>query len=286
MLGRARCGRPTRSSGGSSASTPRPTASPPGSRSRGTNPLGIAYGAGSIWVANRYSGSVTRVNARTNKAAKKAIKVGFGPYAIAYGAGSIWVSNESSGSVSRINPARNRVTKTIKVGGGPNGLVVAFGSLWVADYRLGRVLRIDPATNKITAKLPLAHADWITPTADALWISSETNSVYRLDPRTLQITASVAVGQNPLASTLLGDALGAEHRLEYRVRRRYDHGSGDRDDPCRPGPARGRPGSGRPVGHVGGGRRRLATSSHSRSTLGSRNAIDSSGSAGSPATSK
>ena len=174
---------------------------------KGTNPLGIAYGAGSIWVANRYSGSVTRVNTRTNKAAKKAIKVGFGPYAIAYGAGSIWVSNESSGSVSRINPARNRVTKTIKTGGGPNGLVVAFGSLWVADYRLGRVLRIDPAKNKITAKLQLAHADWITPTADALWISSETNSVYRLDPQTLQITASVPVGQNPLASTLLGDEL-------------------------------------------------------------------------------
>ena len=143
----------------------------------------------------------------TNKAAKKAIKVGFGPYAIAYGAGSIWVSNESSGSVSRINPARNRVTKTIKTGGGPNGLVVAFGSLWVADYRLGRVLRIDPAKNKITAKLQLAHADWITPTADALWISSETNSVYRLDPQTLQITASVPVGHNPLASTLFGDEL-------------------------------------------------------------------------------
>ena len=59
----------------------------------------------------------------------------------------------------------------------------------------------------MTAKLLLDHADWITPTADALWISSETNSVYRLDPQTLQITASVPVGQNPLASTLLGDQL-------------------------------------------------------------------------------
>lgn len=174
---------------------------------RGSNPLGITYGAGSIWVANRYSGSITRVNAKTNKVTKKKIKVGFGPYAIAYGAGSIWVSNESSGSVSRINPARNRVTKTIKTGGGPNGLVVAFGSLWVADYRLGRVLRINPATNKITAKLTLEHADWITPTADALWISSETNSIYKLDPQTLRITASVPVGQNPLASTLIGTEL-------------------------------------------------------------------------------
>ena len=38
---------------------------------KGNYPLGITYGAGSIWVANRYSGSVTRVNPRTNKAAKQ-----------------------------------------------------------------------------------------------------------------------------------------------------------------------------------------------------------------------
>jgi YVTN family beta-propeller protein len=174
---------------------------------RGSNPLGITYGAGSIWVANRNSGSVTRVNPKTNKAAKKRIKVGLSPYALAYGAGSIWVSNESSGTVSRINPRRNKVVKTIRVGGGPNGLVAAFGSIWATDYQLGHVIRIDPARNKVTARLALDHADWITPTADALWISSETNNVYRLDPQTLQITASVPVGQNPLASTLLGNEL-------------------------------------------------------------------------------
>ena len=174
---------------------------------KGNYPLGITYGAGSIWVANRYSGSVTRVNPRTNKAAKKKIKVGFSPYALAYGSGSIWVSNESSGTVSRINPKKNKVVKTIRVGGGPNGLVSAFGSIWVTDYRLGHVIRIDPARNKVTAKLALDHADWITPTADALWISSESNNVYRLDPQTLRITATVAVGSNPLASTLIGDEL-------------------------------------------------------------------------------
>jgi YVTN family beta-propeller protein len=173
----------------------------------GSNPLGITYGAGSIWVANRFGASVTRVNSRTNKARKKKIKVGFSPYALAYGAGSIWVSNESSGTVSRISPKKNKVVKTIRVGGGPNGLVEAFGSIWVTDYRLGHVIRIDPARNKVTARLSLDHADWITPTADALWISSETNNVYRLDPQTLQITATVPVGQNPLASTLIGNQL-------------------------------------------------------------------------------
>jgi YVTN family beta-propeller protein len=173
---------------------------------KGSFPLGIAWGAGSLWVANRYSGSVTRVSPRKNKA-RRTIRVGVSPYAIAYGAGSIWVSNEASGTVSRINPKRNKVVKTIRVGGGPNGLVGAFGSIWVADYRLGHVIRIDPVTNKVKARIPLDHADWITPTAHALWISSETNSVYRLDLQTLRITAAVPVGSNPLASTVVGREL-------------------------------------------------------------------------------
>ena len=177
-----------------------------GIKLKGSFPLGVTYGAGSIWVANRNSGTVTRVNPRTNKAGRT-IRVRSSPYAVAAGAGSIWVSNETSGTVSRINPRRNRVVKTIRVGGGPNGLVVAFGSVWVADYRLGHVVRIDPKTNKVTAKLALEYADWITPTADALWISSETNSVYRLDPVSLQITATVPVGANPLASTVIGNEL-------------------------------------------------------------------------------
>jgi YVTN family beta-propeller protein len=110
-------------------------------KTKGSSPLGITSGAGSIWVANRNSGTVVRINPKTNKPRTgKPVRVGSGPYALAFGAGSVWVSNESSGTVSRISPAKNRVTKTIRVGGGPNGIVVAFGSVWVADYGGGRVL--------------------------------------------------------------------------------------------------------------------------------------------------
>jgi YVTN family beta-propeller protein len=157
-------------------------------------------------VGNRNSGSVTRIAPKTNKA-RKPIRVGAGPYALAYGAGSVWVSNEASGTVSRINPARNRVVKTIRVGGGPNGLVVAFGSLWIADFGGGRVLHVDPAMNRVVGRVALEHADWITPVGDALWVSSEANRVYRLDPATLRFTTSVAVGANPLASALIGGEL-------------------------------------------------------------------------------
>jgi YVTN family beta-propeller protein len=175
-------------------------------RIRPLGPLGIAYGAGSVWVGNRSGGSVTRISPKTNKP-KANIRVGVGPYAVAYGAGSAWATNEISGTVSRINPRKNRVSRTIKVGGGPNGIVVAFGSVWVADYGRGRLLRINPAKNRVTGRIDLPHADWITPSSDALWVSSESNKVYRVDPSSMHVLATVAVGSNPLASAIVGDEL-------------------------------------------------------------------------------
>ena len=50
-------------------------------------------------------------------------------------------------------------------------------------------------------------ADWITASADSLWVSSETGKIYRVDPVSLAVRAAVAVGANPLASSWAGDRL-------------------------------------------------------------------------------
>jgi YVTN family beta-propeller protein len=110
------------------------------------------------------------------------------------------VTNELAGTVSRIGVRRNRVTKTIRVGGRPNGVAYAFRKVWVADFGRGRVVRIDPTTERITGRLTVPLADWITPSTEALWVSSETGKVFRVDPATMKIVAIIAVGPNPLAS--------------------------------------------------------------------------------------
>jgi YVTN family beta-propeller protein len=172
----------------------------------GGYPFGLAYGAGSIWAGSRYTARVTRFSARTNRRQAR-IKVGSGPYALAFGAGSVWVTNEGSGTVSRIGPRRNKVIKTIRVGGNPNGIAVAFGKVWVADYGRGRLIRIDPRHNRVERKISLQTADWITASPDSLWVSSETGNVYRIDPATMAVRATVAVGANPLASAWIDGAL-------------------------------------------------------------------------------
>jgi YVTN family beta-propeller protein len=157
-------------------------------------------------VSSRNASRVTRLNATTNKRQAR-INVGTSPYALAYGGGSVWVTNEGSGTVSRIGPKRKKVIKTIKVGGGPNGILVAFRKVWVADYGRGRLIRIDPVRNRVERRISLPKADWITASADALWVSSETGKIYRVDPATMAVQATVTVGANPLATALVDGEL-------------------------------------------------------------------------------
>ncbi len=135
------------------------------------------------------------------------IRVGYQAFAAAFGAGSVWVSVESDGSVVRVDPRRNRVVARIHGFSDPNGLVVADGALWVSDRLGNRIVRVDLRSNRITARIRVPAADWITPGDDALWVSSEQDRVYRVDPRTRKVTGSVPVGQNPLASAWVGGEL-------------------------------------------------------------------------------
>ena len=149
---------------------------------------------------------VVRVDPVAGRVVKR-IKVGGYPFGLAYGGGSVWVTNENSGTVSRIGPKRNKVIKTIRVGGGPNGIAVAFGKVWVADYGRGRLIRVNASRNRVEKTIRIPTADWITPAAGSLWVSSETGFVYRVDPSTMKVLAKIAVGQNPLASAVSGSQL-------------------------------------------------------------------------------
>ena len=148
------------------------------------SPFGLAYGAGSVWVGSRDGG---RVNARERvdeAGAGADLASAAAPYALAFGGGSVWVSNEGSGTVSRIAPKRNKVVeddpRRRPARTGSPSRSARSGS---ADYGRGRLIRIDPVRNRVEQRISLPKADWITASADALWVSSETGKIYRVDPR-------------------------------------------------------------------------------------------------------
>ena len=69
----------------------------------GDSPVAVVQGAGSLWVANRDSASVSRIDLAT-RAVRQTTIVGDGPDAIAFGAGALWVANGLDGTLSWISP--------------------------------------------------------------------------------------------------------------------------------------------------------------------------------------
>jgi hypothetical protein len=57
-------------------------------------------------------------------------------------------------------------------------------------------------------RLAVPRADWITRSSDALWVSSEAGKVFRVDPATLAVRATIPVGANRLASAWINASSG------------------------------------------------------------------------------
>jgi YVTN family beta-propeller protein len=112
------------------ASTNRPV---PAEIGVGREPWAIAVGFGSIWVANRGDGTVSRIEGGGpgEPARVRTIRVAERPVDIATGEGAVWVANAGGKSVSRIDPATSRVTRTIDLHNPPAGIAVGNGRVWV-----------------------------------------------------------------------------------------------------------------------------------------------------------
>jgi YVTN family beta-propeller protein len=68
----------------------------------GRSPQGIAAGREGVFVANRTSNSVTRIDPRTSRPVGEPVPVALNPYAVAIGDGSVWVACTSENAVVRI----------------------------------------------------------------------------------------------------------------------------------------------------------------------------------------
>ena len=110
----------------------------------GADPSGIAIGAGSVWVTNGGSSTVSRISPETEQVVGDPIDVPGGPAGIAVGRGGVWVANSFAASVSRIDPKSGTVQATIAVGDRPVDVAIDEDGLWVADAGSGNCLARRP----------------------------------------------------------------------------------------------------------------------------------------------
>jgi YVTN family beta-propeller protein len=162
-----------------------------------STPSAIAVGGGAVWVANNFSGTVSRVDPAADHVVQT-IQVGNGPSGIAVGDGAVWVANSNGGTLSKLDAVSGLVVKTIPLGGATD-VAVGLGAIWVSDAANGRVLRIDPRTDQVTAAINVGTGpSAITPGDGSVWVANSLDgTVSRIDPRTNHVLAAIPVGNGP-----------------------------------------------------------------------------------------
>ena len=109
----------------------------------------VAFGLGSVWLADSAANTITQIDAASRREVRQFV-VGEGPRALAVGWDSVWVASFDDDTVRRIElpGGGDPVTiETIPVGDGPVDVAVGEDAVWVANGLAGTVSRIDPATD-------------------------------------------------------------------------------------------------------------------------------------------
>ncbi len=127
-----------------------------GETTRGTAggfPAGVVLAGGSVWVANRESGTVSRVDPTTMQEIGDPIVTGGLSTWIVAAAGSVWVASQEDGTVTRIDATTGeQVGSPIRVAdpseveqAAAHAMSVVGDSIWVTSMTEDTVSRIDPA---------------------------------------------------------------------------------------------------------------------------------------------
>lgn len=95
----------------------------------GDTPSGLAVGAGSVWAADPFDGSIWRIP-RDRPAGKRRIPLARWVNVVAFGAGSVWATNEIADEVYRIDP-RTNAARVVAHTASPRGVGAGDGGAWV-----------------------------------------------------------------------------------------------------------------------------------------------------------
>jgi streptogramin lyase len=110
----------------------------------GPDPIGVAIGAGSVWVANSNNRSITRIDERTGKVLDATIPVGISPLEVAVGIRATWAVNGGDNSLSEISIKKNApVGAAIDLGAQPRGITFDNGRVWIVSANPSRLSWVD-----------------------------------------------------------------------------------------------------------------------------------------------
>ncbi len=174
----------------------------------GARPGPIAFGSGSLWIANLDDQNISRVDPSSLRTVRN-IPLPTPPMALAASADGVWVIEpnanpaQSSVSVSRINPEFDVPGAPVQVPnlvpGAPGAVAPQGHSVWVAPSN-GLLTRLDALTGRPQGKPvdPNASPSGIAVAEGAVWLTdTDAGNVIRVDPT--RLVTPFPVGNGPTA---------------------------------------------------------------------------------------
>ncbi len=165
----------------------------------GEKPVAVSFSDGALWVANSASGTVSRVSPEGLQAVKE-IEVDSSPSSLQPADGLIWVANSGDDSVSVIDPALNEVITEVPVGSDPAGVTNdQAGGVWVQNRGEESISRIDVDSRVATTFEVGAAPVQLTKTGDSLWLITAEGLLFKIEPRTGEMSSLELGGLIPVS---------------------------------------------------------------------------------------
>ena len=154
--------------------------------------------AGALWVSDRDSARLTRVDPRSLATSTLPLP-GAKPGGLVAAFGSLWVGDDSDGATAllRVDPARRTVTR-VAAARRPAYVTATSTAVWVSDTAAGSVARIDPRTLRAaTSPVGISPVN-LDVLGQRVWVpDDQADAVYELDDAGAVVRTVPAPGGGP-----------------------------------------------------------------------------------------
>lgn len=193
----------------------------------GSEPEGLAYADGVLWVVDQANDRVLPVDPATGHVGD-AVPVGDAPRLAAVGTRGVWVSVYGAGAIALVQPGSGlpyiAPSKTLGQCITPQGLAEAGGVLWVACTVESRVVGVDVDTMKVVAVFDgIGSADAVVARGDTAYVVGQQGpTVWAIDAKERSIGDPLVLDElggvsENVDGALVGDSLVVSHPTGGRL---------------------------------------------------------------------
>ena len=128
--------------------------------SPGPCPTGLAWDGDGLWVADRKTDILYRMDPTTGSTLGRIEAPGFHPTGLAWDGSRLWCLDQGEKLIYRLDPSTGLVDRTIEVPSpAPRGLAWDGDALWVSDEKKDRLYRLSPVDGTTVTSIPSPSKD-------------------------------------------------------------------------------------------------------------------------------